>query len=176
MAHMVKCLYCGEHFDADKIAFIKIGRRYAHEECGNRQNTESTKNGIYQLQQNKEQDVDEKRIFFDCINETCKGRCEVDWAMITKEYKRLEKAGYSINSLTKTFYYVYEIIRQPLPEKLNNLFLVEKYYENAKEYYKNVFLINKANKTKAKADYETDMIETSIVSYTKPLKFFDIGE
>ena len=33
MAHMVKCLYCQERFDADKIKHQKIGRRYAHLNC-----------------------------------------------------------------------------------------------------------------------------------------------
>ena len=34
MAHIVKCLYCGEPFDADKEPFVKPNvRRYAHESC-----------------------------------------------------------------------------------------------------------------------------------------------
>lgn len=34
---IVKCLYCGEQFNREKIACVKIGRRYAHEKCANQQ-------------------------------------------------------------------------------------------------------------------------------------------
>ena len=34
MAHLVKCLYCGQQFDADKIAYVKPNNtRYAHKTC-----------------------------------------------------------------------------------------------------------------------------------------------
>lgn len=34
MAHLVKCFFCEETFDRDKIPSIKVNaRRYAHEKC-----------------------------------------------------------------------------------------------------------------------------------------------
>lgn len=34
--HKVKCYYCGEEFDANSKEFGKIGRFYAHKECGDK--------------------------------------------------------------------------------------------------------------------------------------------
>lgn len=33
MAHNVKCKYCEQIFDRDKIECVQFGRRYAHKEC-----------------------------------------------------------------------------------------------------------------------------------------------
>lgn len=185
MAHMVKCLYCGESFDRDIEEFIKPRtNRYAHKTCFELYADENTKQGVYRLEQqiadqaDKKKDIADRehRLFFDCINDIAKGRCEVDWGFVTKEEKRLVKAGYTLSGLTKTFYYVYEILRQPLPETIRSLFLLERYYTSASDYYKQVFLINKANQEKEKKVAEARIVETSITSTKPHIKFFNIGE
>lgn len=178
MAHIVKCLYCEKQFDADKEEFIKVnGRRYAHKACAESHADENVKRGIYKLEeQKKDTNNNDHRIFFDCINDICKGRCEVDWAIVSKEEKRLTKAGYTLSGLTKTFYYVYEIKQEPLPDRITMLFVLENYFEEAKDYYRNVYLTNKANEQKINIDNTPIIIETSIREYSKPIKFFDIGE
>ena len=131
---------------------------------------------IYKLEEQKTEQTNDHRIFFDCINDICKGRCNVDWAIVSREEKRLTKAGYTLSGLTKTFYYVYEIKQEPLPERIGLLFILENNFEAAKEYYKNVFLVNQANKEKIKIDDSPIIVETSQKSYPKRIKFFDIGE
>jgi hypothetical protein len=174
MAHLVKCLYCGQQFDTDKEEWVKPNaRRYAHKHCAEKSGGELI-NTVHNIEEKGNNN--DHRIFFDCINSVCKGRCEVDWAVVTKEEKRLLKEGYTLSGLTKTFYYVYEVIKQPLPEKVNMLFILERYFDEAKEYYKNVFFINKKNKENIHLDDKPVIIETQIKSYQPKIKFFDIGE
>ena len=47
MAHPVKCKYCGQTFDRDKVEHVQVSKaRYAHIEC--------TKNNNYQYRKRKE--------------------------------------------------------------------------------------------------------------------------
>lgn len=181
MAHIVKCLYCGQKFDADKEEYVKPNtNRYAHQKCAEEyEKNGGTKKGVYQLEQHKEgtSQKEEHKIFFDCIRDITLNRSEVDWAIVTKEEKRLLKAGYSLSGLTKTFYYLYAIKNKPLPDKVDFLFNLETYYEQAKDYYKKVFLINQKNKEHiSNLIKEENIINTSIRETNLPIKFFNIGE
>ena len=43
MAHYVKCLYCGEQFDRDKVEYVQVSaRRYAHPACVKNHNDNKT--------------------------------------------------------------------------------------------------------------------------------------
>lgn len=177
MAHLVKCLYCGQQFDADKIAYVKPNNtRYAHKTCAEQNANKNTSQGIYQMKKATDGSEDAHRLFFDCIRDVTKGKCEVDWGIVTREEKRLVKAGYTLSGLTKTFYYVYEIMHHPLPEKITLLYDIERYYETASEYYRNVFLVNKRNKEKYNENAVTQLVETTVKSSKPHIKFFDIGE
>ena len=55
MAHKVKCYYCGQTFDRDKVLFVRVGqRRYAHMECAKEEDKPSKKKT-------------DKDIFFDMV-------------------------------------------------------------------------------------------------------------
>lgn len=182
MAHMVKCLYCCQQFDRDKIPYVSIGRRYAHKECAEEHEENAKKPEVLKKESSdkvaslEDKKAIEHREFFDLIRDTCMGVSIPDWSRLTKDEKNLTEKGYTLSGLRKTFFYYYVVLNKPIPKKFVSLYALTTVYEEACDYYRKMFEINNKNK----AAEVTKEIEKVSIDIPKPamkrIKFFDIGE
>lgn len=91
--HIVKCLKCGEQFDANEIPYIKIGRRYAHENCT------PTKEG---------KDLIEKSAFFELVK-TIYGS-KYNYMMINAQAESyIQQYGYTWSGMRACLHWFYNL-------------------------------------------------------------------
>jgi hypothetical protein len=154
MAHLVKCSICGETFDRDKIQAVKTGaRRYAHATCD-----PNNKDLVPLLI--KEEDKDLKALK-DCINKIY-GK-SANWILINKQIKDFQKDyNYSLSGILKTLLWFYEI-KGNSPEKSNGgIGIVPFAYNDAFNYYYNLFVAQSQNENIDIEGYTTKVREITI--------------
>ena len=122
---MVKCLYCGETFDASIIPFVKPNdRRYAHKKCA--QTAEENK-----TQEEKDRETLEKYI---------KQLLHIN--SITPKIKRQiqdytsNKYNYSYSGIYKTLKYFYEIEGNSTEKANGGIGIVPYVYDRAHNYWR----------------------------------------
>lgn len=149
MAHIVKCLYCEKKFDRDKIPFIQVGRRYAHQECSLSAEEKKT------LEEKEKQELD------DYIIQLLK----IDYidARIRKQIKTyVEEHNYTYSGIKKALIYFYEIKGNSIEKANGGIGIVPFIYKDAFNYYYALWQAQQQNKDKVIIDYQPKVIEVVI--------------
>lgn len=134
MPHYVKCLYCGETFDRDKVEWIQPqGRRYAHKVCPN-------------PDPNKKKLEQEKDDFWQYVKKIYgPGYNFIKLNAFAEKYIRENKFTWS--GMLKALKWFYEIQKSPKNNlDYETIGIIPFIYEDAKKYYKGIFDAQKKNK------------------------------
>lgn len=164
--HMVKCLYCGEYFNAkpdeENIVWIKPRvNRYAHIKCckEHEQNTSKEENAFHELYEyvKKEQGVNFNFVQFKKIVNT--------WC---KDY------NYTFSGILKSLWYFYEVKGNSKEKfRAGSIGIVPFCYTQAYNYYYNIYI---ASQLAGSGDYNTSLkreveIEAPIAKVLPPKLF-----
>ena len=117
----VKCIYCQEEFDRDKVKCQKVGRRYAHLTC-------------------HEPRIDVTGLSFNALIQYC-GQLLSDSAnfrKITSQVKDYCVRGMSYNDIYLTLKYWYEIKKESTAKAMGGIGIVAYVAKEAKDYWKSV--------------------------------------
>lgn len=166
--HLVKCLFCGETFDASVEPFVKPRKnRYAHVKCADQQTVE-------QIQEAKDLDDLEQYIMklFDEPYVNQKTQKQI------KEYRT--KYNYTYSGMLKSLIYWFEVKGNSTERANGGIGIVPYIYDSAYQYYYNLFLIKLANEDKDIEQYKPKVKEITILppkTTPKRIKlFFDSEE
>ena len=142
MGHPVKCSLCGETFDRDKIEYVKTAsRRYAHKSCFDKEQGTLSEEERY-----RQKIMDYTlNLFQSNFN---KKRIETQLNKIIKE-----NAGYTYSGVFKTLVYWYEIKRGDVEKSHYSINIVPYIYNDAKEYYRQLWMVQQLNAEKNIEDY-----------------------
>ena len=163
---LVKCKFCNQQFDRNdpNIKFIKLGRRYAHQECYNAQDVEA-------LQEQKE--LEDLIIY---ISHILKDDFEyVKTQRQVELYKT--KYNFSYSGMLKALKWYYEIQNGSKEEANGGIGILPYIYEKAYKYYFDLYM--KQQQNAAAAPYHVEVQTVSIPSprtYVQPPQLFDLGE
>jgi hypothetical protein len=164
--HLVKCLYCGVTFDADKEPFAKPkGNRYAHQSCYDKHMA-----SMSQEERDYEELIDYiKTLLGDDINPRV-------WKQL-KEYK--ESYKYSYSGILKTLKWWYELKGNSVEKANGAIGIVPYVYQQACQYYYALYLAAIANEDKDIEHYQATVREFIIEPPTrivKPPKLFNLDD
>ena len=168
MSHYVICSKCGCRFDRDKIQAVRTGaRRYAHASC------DPDNKDLVPLVNSKKEDPDLQKLkeyiaqlFGDKVN----------WALVNKQIKKFkEKNGYSYSGMLKSLIYFFEVKGNSI-EKSKGIGIVEYTYQDAFQYYYNLYMAQEANKNKTLFTQIKEIIIKPPRSKPQKKKFFDLKE
>ena len=132
--HMVKCLYCGETFDAAVVPFIKPNaRRYAHATCAQSADEQKTK----EEKDKQELEAYIKELFK--INEiSAKIRHQI------KTFK--EKNNYSYSGMLKTLKFFFEVKGNSIEKANGGIGIIPFVYDDAFLYWRALWEARERNK------------------------------
>lgn len=150
---IIKCLYCGEHFDRndETIKTIQIGRRYAHLECYEKHKENKT-------QEEKDKEALEAYIL-KLFNE------EKINIKIRKQIKKfIEELNYTYSGILKALIYHYEIKKGDISKANGGIAIVEWVYQDAFNYYYDLWLANQRNEHKLIERYIPQVEEIKIIT------------
>ena len=138
--HIVKCPICGKDFDRDKIPSHQTGRRYAHIECWARKQTMKT-------QDEKDRDDLEEYVMnlFGLNVISPKIKRQID--SYHNEYK------YTYTGIKKALIYHFEVKKGDIKQANGGIGIVPYVYEQARNYYYQIWLAQQQNADKVLNDY-----------------------
>ena len=141
MAHQVKCLYCGQIFDRDKVPFIQVSkRRYAHKEC-------SMSEDEKKLQENKDREE-----LYDYIMKLF-NISFVDPKIQKQIKKYIEENNYTYSGIKKALVYFFEIKGNSVEKANGGIGIVPYVYTQAYNYYYSLWLAQQKNEDKIVQEY-----------------------
>ena len=141
MAHQVKCLYCGQIFDRDKVPFIQVSkRRYAHKEC-------SISEDEKKLQENKDREE-----LYDYIMKLF-NISFVDPKIQKQIKKYIEENNYTYSGIKKALVYFFEIKGNSVEKANGGIGIVPYVYTQAYNYYYSLWLAQQKNEDKVVQEY-----------------------
>lgn len=134
--HRVKCYYCNEIFDRDKVPdYVQISaRRYAHTECHN------------QFENSRSQEEKDKIALESYIIKLL-NLPNIN-ARIRKQIKDFLGEGYTYTGIHKTLVYFYEIKDGDIEKANGGIGIVPYVYKEAQEYYYNIWMARQVNEAK----------------------------
>ena len=151
MAHLVKCSVCGVQFDRDKIQAVKSSaRRYAHHTC-------LPSGELVPLPQ-----VDEELTKLIEYTQQLLGK-DYNAARVKKQIKDFkEEYGYSYSGMLKSLVYFYEVKGNSKDKANGGIGIVPFIYNDAYNYYLNLFLANQQNINKDVKSFTSKVKEITI--------------
>lgn len=162
----VKCPLCQLTFDRDKCEFVRVKNRYYHKVCYDRMEEEKTEE-----QKSKEE---LENYIMKMFNTTFVN------ARIRQQIKRMrEEYNYSYTGILKSLVYFYEIKRNSIEKANGGIGIVPYIYEDARNYYYNLYTAQMRNENKVVSEYVVRGKEIKIkppVRKPKIRKMFDLGE
>lgn len=158
--HIVKCLYCGEQFDRDTEKCVKIGRRYAHQECYDK------------LSDKEKQENLDKSAFWAYIKELYHD--DYDFVSISKQVESYVKQyHFTYSGMLKALKWFYEIQHHSKEESNGRVGILPYIYEDARKYYYGIFLAQQ--RMKESNNFKIDIQEVTILSpttHSRPIKLW----
>lgn len=157
--HMVKCLYCGEMFDASTEPFIKPNlKRYAHKSCA--ENNENQKSKEEKDRESLESFI--KQLFnIDKITPKIKKQIE--------DYRKNKNFTYS--GIHKTLKYFFEVKGNSIEKANGGIGIVPFVYDEAFNYWRALWETKERNSEIKIQDYILPVKEIHISSpRRKPMK------
>lgn len=135
MAHYVVCPVCNKKFDRDKIEFVKEGRRYLHIECAQTAEERLSK---------EEKD---KRALNQYIMQLF-GTEYVNPRIQTQIRKYTSENGFTYAGILMALKYFYEVRHGDIEKAHGGIGIVEYIYQDAKNYYFDIWQAQQVNKGK----------------------------
>ena len=152
MSHYVKCPKCGETFDRDIIQAVKVnGRRYGHAKCY------PDNNNFVPLVEKK---ISEEQKIKNYAKSILKEQYVA--ARVNKQIKDFLAEGYTASGILKTLIYWYEIKHNDISKAMGGIGIVPYVYNQALDYYYNLYLAEMANSDKDINEYRPKEILVSI--------------
>lgn len=164
MAHMVKCIVCGERFDRDKIPFKQVAaRKYAHLACVESEDSQ------------KAQEEIDKDKFFQMVKSIYGPT--YNYMLINKQATNfIQQYGYTWSGMTGCLHWFYNINHGSLEEGHGGVGIIPFIYEDVKKYYQNIYKSQQENeKREARAQVVTFSIQ-SPRAWQQPPRLLDLGE
>lgn len=162
MAHRVKCSICGETFDRDKIDFIATAaRRYAHKSCYEKQQGELSEDEQY------------KQRIFEYVSKLFKNNYSKKRIEYQLEKMLKENREYTYSGVFKTLVYWYEVKQGDVAKSHYSINIVPYVYADAREYYRQMWLIEQTNADKNIEEY---IPKTKMVTIKNPQRIQKVKE
>jgi hypothetical protein len=149
--HLVKCKYCNKTFDANIEPYVLVsnGRRYAHEACAKQYETNKTQ---------EQKDLEDLQQY---ITKLFKN--DYDYARVQKQLKEYkEKYNYTYSGVLKTLIYWYEVKGNDISKANRAVGIVPYVYDQALQYYYNLFLAEMINADKDIQSYQMQVRQVEI--------------
>ena len=141
ISHKVKCYYCDQVFDRDKVPFIQVSkRRYAHKEC-------SMSEDEKKLQENKDREE-----LYDYIMKLF-NISFVDPKIQKQIKKYIEENNYTYSGIKKALVYFFEIKGNSVEKANGGIGIVPYVYTQAYNYYYSLWLAQQKNEDKVVQEY-----------------------
>lgn len=156
--HLVKCLYCGETFDANKEPFVMANsRRYAHKNCAEKHEKEKTKEQL-------DKEALEKYIkqLFNVNKISVKIQKQID--------QYIKENNYTYSGIRRSLVYFFEIKNNPIEKANGGIGIVPWVYQEAYNYYYNLWLAQQRNSDKDIKDYRPNEIIITISPPERKIK------
>ena len=135
MAHIVKCLKCGQSFDRDKIACVQVGRRYAHETCPQSNNSDPAA-----IQREAD-----KNFFYSYVKKIY-GK-NYNYHLINQQAESyIQQYGYTWGGMAWALHWFYELQQNSIEESNGGVGILPFIYEQAKEIRLKNLAIEEQNK------------------------------
>ena len=134
--HKVKCKYCGQIFDRDKLPFKQISaQRYAHYECA-----VAAENSKKQEDKDKE---DLENYIMKLLNESFIN------ARVRKQINNyIETYNYTYSGMKKALVYFYEVKKNDVSKANGGIGIIPYCYKQAYDYYYSLWLAKQKNENK----------------------------
>ena len=152
--HIVKCPKCGESFDTNLIQAVKISaRRYGHATC-----YPDIKDFVPMEQSQQDPDLIKLKNYIDK-----KYGDKAKWPLINRQIKIFTKdKGYSLSGILKSLVWFYDIKGNSIEGSNGGIGIAEYAYQDAYNYYYNLFIAQNQNKDKDIAHIITKTKEITI--------------
>ena len=156
MAHYVICPYCSERYNRDNTETVIVGRRYYHKKC-------------YELKSAKDQqETQDKQVLINYIQEL------FNIPQLTKKImSQIEKFrvsyDYTYTGMYKSLKWFYETKQNPITKANDGIGIIPYIYEEAKQYYQNLFFIQE-NSIRKNEDYTSKVVTFTIPNPKKKVK------
>ncbi len=151
--HKVKCKYCGEYFDRDKLPFVKESNRYSHKECYEKAQANQSK-------EDKDKEALENYIM-KLFNE---GYVSARIRKQINDY--VSNYGYSYSGIHKALVYFFEIKGNSIEKANNGIGIVPYVYKDAYNYYYSIWEAQQKNKHKDLSSLEE--IQETVIHIPSP--------
>lgn len=130
----VKCIFCEQMFDREKIECIKIGRRYAHMDCAAKQDPSL-------LQEKKD-----REIFYEVVKSIYGD--DYNFMMIDKQANDyIKQYGYTWSGMTGCLHWFYNINHRSLKEGHGGIGIIPFIYDKCRKYYQELYKAQEKNKS-----------------------------
>lgn len=168
MAHMVKCAVCGKTFDRDKVFTVKYSaRRYAHFDC-------YPKGDAIAPPPQKDLEMEKLKEYINKLYGS-----SANWALITQQIKKFQtENNYSLSGILKSLVYFYEVKKNPIEKSQGGIGIVPYCYQDAYNYYYEIFLAqqNNNNKSIESTQVKEITIKPPKMKRIMRLKLFNLGD
>lgn len=150
IAHLVTCLYCSKKFDRDKEPFAQVSaRRYAHLSCS------------LEKEQQKSKEEKDKEALEKYIKELLKNN--YSGVKVKKQIKDyISEYNYTYSGILKALIYFYEIKGNSVEKAQGGIGIVPYIYNDAYNYYYNLWIANQQNEKKDIQSYIPEVREIKI--------------
>ena len=179
MAHLCKCIICGEQFDIDKEqAVCKSNKRYAHQACYPEGELVPMDKHERQEWRNKKKQVErsenlmltqedklrnDKQDLMDYIGDLYGSAA--NYQKISKQLKNyIDKDGYTYSGIAKCLHYFYEIQHHSIEDSNGGIGIVGFIYSDVKKYYYQLYQVQAKNAGKDAKQMFANKIYVSIRS------------
>ena len=141
IAHKVKCYYCGQTFDRDKVPHVQVTtKRYAHTACA-----------MTDDQKKKQEEADKI-----ALNEYIMKLFNIPYvdARIQKQIKQyVEEYKYTYSGIKKTLTYFFEVKGNSIEKANGGIGIVPYVYQQAHNYYLALWQAQQKNEDKVVSEY-----------------------
>ncbi len=153
----MKCPVCGKSFDKNSTPYHQEGRRYLHIECWARKEA------------NKTQDEKDKEALEDYIKELFK--LTVIPIKIEKQINSFHNEyNYTYTGIKKALVYHFEVKQGDIKQANGGIGIVPYVYEQARQYYYQIWLAQQTNNEKVLEDYVPTEVHIKIKNPQKQPK------
>lgn len=192
MAHLCKCIICGEQFDRDKIPAVRYPpnpRRYAHQTCypegesaalPPKPKTSPPAKKLYKKEEPAAETQADKESRKDLLDYISTHMSEPNYARIQlqiNEYTQLY--GYTYSGIKKTLIYFYEVLKGDDEKGKGGIGIVPYIYQDAYKYFLQIYQAKKANEDKKPEEFLPESFEVRIkppAPQRKKNKLFELEE
>lgn len=147
---IVKCLYCGQPFDANAEPFVKPrSNRYAHLKCHEERDKLLT-----------QEQLEQEKFYEECKKIFGKSFDYIKTKRLAEMY--IKKYEYTWSGMTRTLEYFYVVKKNPIAKANGSIGIIPYEYQHAYNYYYEIWRAQQLNVNKKIEDYIPEVIEVTI--------------